>query len=47
MHLDELHSRYATSARQAELVAIFSEATRLEAGFWEMGWRVGRRQSSS
>jgi thiaminase/transcriptional activator TenA len=47
MHLDELHSRYATSARQAELVAIFSEATRLEAEFWEMGWHVGRQQSSS
>lgn len=43
-HLDELHSRYATSARQAELVTVFSEATRLEAEFWEMGWRIGRRQ---
>jgi thiaminase/transcriptional activator TenA len=45
-HLDDLHGRYATSARQAELIAIFSEATRLEAEFWEMGWRVGRQQSS-
>ena len=34
---------YATPAREAELAAIFMEATRLEADFWEMGWRVGRR----
>jgi thiaminase/transcriptional activator TenA len=42
-HLDGLHGRYATPARQAELVAVFSEATRLEAEFWEMGWRFERR----
>jgi thiaminase/transcriptional activator TenA len=41
--LDRLAERYATPAREAELVAIFKEATRLEAGFWEMGWRVGRQ----
>lgn len=39
-HLDALAARYATPAREAELVAIFNEATRLEAEFWEMGWRV-------
>ena len=41
-HLDRLAQRYATPAREAELVAIFREATRLEADFWQMGWRVGR-----
>ncbi len=40
-HLDALADRYLTPAREAELVAIFREATRLEADFWEMGWRVG------
>ena len=38
-HLDRLAARYLTPAREAELVAIFREATRLEADFWEMGWR--------
>lgn len=38
-HLDRLAARYATPAREAELVAIFREATRLEAEFWEMGYR--------
>jgi thiaminase/transcriptional activator TenA len=38
--LERLASRYATPAREAELIAIFREATRLEADFWEMGWRV-------
>jgi thiaminase/transcriptional activator TenA len=42
-HLEELAGRYATPAREAELIAIFKEATRLEADFWEMGWRVGKR----
>ena len=41
-HLDRLAERYVTPAREAELIAIFREATRLEADFWEMGWRVGR-----
>jgi thiaminase/transcriptional activator TenA len=41
--LDDLADRYATPAREAELIAIFKEATRLEADFWEMGWRVHRR----
>jgi thiaminase/transcriptional activator TenA len=41
IHLDGLAERYVTPAREAELVAIFKEATRLEADFWEMGWRAG------
>jgi thiaminase/transcriptional activator TenA len=41
-HLDDLAERYVTPAREAELIAIFREATRLEADFWEMGWRAGR-----
>jgi thiaminase/transcriptional activator TenA len=41
-HLDGLADLYATPAREAELIAIFTEATRLEAGFWEMGWRAGQ-----
>jgi thiaminase/transcriptional activator TenA len=41
--LDRLAQRYATPAREAELVAIFTEATRLEADFWEMGWRAGAK----
>jgi thiaminase/transcriptional activator TenA len=39
-HLDRLAERYVTPAREAELVAIFKEATWLEADFWEMGWRA-------
>jgi thiaminase/transcriptional activator TenA len=39
-HLDRLAADYATSARNAELVRIFREATRLEAAFWEMGWQA-------
>ncbi|MEZ5818573.1 MAG: thiaminase II [Hyphomicrobiaceae bacterium] len=38
-HLDRLAARYATPAREAELIAIFREASRLEADFWEMGWK--------
>ena len=38
-HLDRLADLYVTTAREAELVAIFKEATRLEADFWEMGLR--------
>lgn len=41
-HLERLALRYATPARQDELIAIFREATRLEAEFWQMGWRVGQ-----
>ena len=38
--LERLADRYATPAREPELITIFREATRLEADFWEMGWRV-------
>jgi thiaminase/transcriptional activator TenA len=41
-HLEALAGRYDTPAREAELIAIFKEATRLEADFWEMGWRAGK-----
>jgi thiaminase/transcriptional activator TenA len=41
--LERLAGLYATPAREAELVAIFREATRLEADFWDMGWRTGQR----
>lgn len=40
-HLDRLAVRYVTPEREAELVAIFREASLLEAAFWEMGWRAG------
>jgi thiaminase/transcriptional activator TenA len=42
-HLDRLADRYATPAREAELIAVFKEATRLEADFWEMAWRLAPR----
>ena len=41
--LEGLADRYATPAREAKLIAIFKEATRLEADFWEMGWRADQR----
>jgi thiaminase/transcriptional activator TenA len=40
-HLDRLADLYATPAREAELMVIFREATRLETEFWQMGWRAG------
>src|SRR3954469_12225693 len=40
--LERLADRYATPAREAELIAIFKEATRLEADFWQMAWRAGK-----
>jgi thiaminase/transcriptional activator TenA len=42
-HLEGLADLYVTPAREAELIVIFKEATRLEADFWEMGWRAGQR----
>src|SRR6202140_1378416 len=42
-HLESLADLYATPAREAELLVIFKEAPRLEADFWERGWRAGRR----
>jgi thiaminase/transcriptional activator TenA len=40
-HLDRLAERYSTPSREVELATVFREATRLEADFWEMGWRLG------
>jgi thiaminase/transcriptional activator TenA len=44
--LERLAERYATPAREAELTAIFTEATRLEISFWEMGWQAGRQPAA-
>jgi thiaminase/transcriptional activator TenA len=41
--LERLADCYSTPAREAELIAIFKEATRLEIEFWEMAWRAGQR----
>lgn len=41
--LDALAALYATPAREAELIVIFKQATRLEADFWDMGWRADPR----
>lgn len=38
--LGGLAERYMTPHRERELRQIFREATRLEADFWEMGWRA-------
>jgi thiaminase/transcriptional activator TenA len=46
-YLDGLADLYATPAREAELIVIFKEATRLEADFWEMGWRADHRHRTS
>ena len=43
--LERLADLYATPAREAELIEIFRQATRLEAEFWEMGWRVEAARS--
>src|SRR3954463_14503891 len=45
--LERLADLYATAAREAGLAVIFKEATRLEAGFWEMGWRAGQWANGS
>lgn len=37
LHLDELAARSMTEQRFTELVAIFAQASRLEADFWQMG----------
>ena len=42
-HVDRLADLYVTPAREDELTAIFAEATRLEADFWEMGWKMGKQ----
>ncbi|TDP47988.1 thiaminase II [Zavarzinia compransoris] len=40
--LDRLAATRATEARFPALARTFAEACRLEAGFWEMGWRAGQ-----
>ena len=37
LHLDELAARSMTEQRFTDLVAIFAQASRLEADFWQMG----------
>ncbi|MDQ2082777.1 thiaminase II [Xanthobacteraceae bacterium Astr-EGSB] len=41
--LERLAQAYLTPAREAELVTVFTAATRLEIAFWEMGWQAGRQ----
>lgn len=38
-HLDELASHHLTEARFDAVADVFAKACRLEADFWEMGWR--------
>lgn len=40
-HLDRLAARRGVETRFPDLAALFARATRLEIGFWEMGWRAG------
>jgi thiaminase/transcriptional activator TenA len=42
VQLNRLAALYLTPAREAELIAIFKQATRLETDFWEMGLRTAR-----
>ena len=42
-HLERLAELYVTPVREAELITIFQEATRLESDFWDMGWRACQR----
>ena len=42
-NLDTLASEMMAEARYPRLKQLFGAATRLEADFWEMGWRVGRK----
>ena len=39
-HLDRLANAYLTPRREAELLGVFREATRLETAFWDVGWRL-------
>lgn len=45
--LDDLAMRYMTPTREKELTTVFREATRLEADFWEMGWRLHSEMSTA
>ena len=40
--LERLADLYATPTREAELIAIFKEAIRLEADSWKVSWRAGQ-----
>ncbi len=40
--LDRLADRSGAAARFPRLSALFAQATRLEIGFWDMGWAAGR-----
>lgn len=40
--LDRLATSRATEARMPALIRTFAESCRLEAAFWEMGWRAGK-----
>ena len=42
-HLDDLAARAMTDRRFAELSALFGQAARLEADFWQMGLDLGAR----
>ena len=39
--LDRLAERLGGEARFAKLSRIFTQATRLEIAFWDMGWAAG------
>ncbi len=39
--LDRVGAARGAEARFAALARTFDQATRLEIGFWEMGWRAG------
>ena len=39
--LDQVGAARGSDARFASLAKTFDQATRLEIGFWEMGWRAG------
>lgn len=45
--LDRLAATRATEARLPSLTRTLAEACRLEAGFWEMGWRAGTPAKAS
>ena len=42
--LDRIGDRLGASARWPALLSTFTQATRLESAFWEMGWRAGQPQ---
>lgn len=41
--LDRLGAAHGADARYPQLLATFVAATRLEAAFWDMGWRAGQQ----